>query len=155
MVEIKKGEVIIRSMQEKDSEEVLKMMQVFYASDAVINKADDEILKKDIADCIGDCPYVDGYVFEIAGDIAGYAMAASGYSTEFGGVCIWLEDLYLKEQYRGHKIGSRFFEALEEIYGKEAVRFRLEVEKENESAIALYKKMGYHFSTYDEMSKEI
>ena len=32
-VEMKKGEVIIRSMQEKDRAEVLKMMQIFYASD--------------------------------------------------------------------------------------------------------------------------
>ena len=41
-VEMKKGEVIIRSMQEKDRAEVLKMMQIFYASDVVIHKADDE-----------------------------------------------------------------------------------------------------------------
>lgn len=63
-VEMKKGEVIIRSMQEKDRAEVLKMMQIFYASDVVIHKADDETLQKDISDCVGDCPYVDGYVFE-------------------------------------------------------------------------------------------
>ncbi len=155
MIEIKKENVLIRSMQEKDREEVLKMMQVFYASDAVIIKASDEILQKDISDCIGDCPYVNGYVFEVEGEIAGYGIAATGYSTEFGGVCIWLEDLYMKEQYRGQGIGRKFFEAVEEIYEEKAVRFRLEVEKENESAIALYEKMGYHFSTYDEMSKEI
>lgn len=155
MIEMKKENVLIRSMQEKDREEVLAMMQVFYASDAVINKANDEILQKDISDCVGDCPYVDGYVFEVEGEIAGYGIAATGYSTEFGGVCIWLEDLYMKEQYRGHGIGRKFFEAVEEIYGEKAVRFRLEVEKENEGAIALYEKMGYHFSTYDEMSKEI
>lgn len=155
MIEMKKENVLIRSMQEKDREEVLAMMQVFYASDAVINKANDEILQKDISDCVGDCPYVDGYVFEVEGEIVGYGIAATGYSTEFGGVCIWLEDLYMKEQYRGHGIGRKFFEAVEEIYGEKAVRFRLEVEKENEGAIALYEKMGYHFSTYDEMSKEI
>ena len=62
-VEMKKGEVIIRSMQEKDRAEVLKMMQIFYASDVVIHKADDETLQKDISDCVGYCPYVDGYVF--------------------------------------------------------------------------------------------
>ena len=72
-VEMKKGEVIIRSMQEKDRAEVLKMMQIFYASDVVIHKADDETLQKDISDCVGDCPYVDGYVFEIEGELAGYA----------------------------------------------------------------------------------
>lgn len=153
-VEMKKGEVIIRSMQEKDRAEVLEMMQIFYASDVVIHKADDETLQKDISDCVGDCPYVDGYVFEIEGELAGYGIAATGYSTEFGGVCIWLEDLYMKPEYRGHGIGRKFFEAVEEIY-TDAVRFRLEVEKENEGAVALYKRLGYDFCTYDEMSKEI
>lgn len=153
-VEMKKGEVIIRSMQEKDRAEVLEMMQIFYASDVVIHKADDETLQKDISDCVGDCPYVDGYVFEIEGEIAGYGIAATGYSTEFGGVCIWLEDLYMKPEYRGHGIGRKFFEAVEEIY-TDAVRFRLEVEKENAGAVALYKRLGYNFCTYDEMSKEI
>lgn len=51
-VEMKKGEVIIRSMQEKDRAEVLEMMQIFYASDVVIHKADDETLQKDISDCV-------------------------------------------------------------------------------------------------------
>lgn len=32
------------------------MMQIFYASDVVIHKADDETLQKDISDCVGDLP---------------------------------------------------------------------------------------------------
>ena len=51
-------------------------------------------------------------------------------------------------------IGRKFFEVVEEIY-TDAVRFRLEVEKENAGAVALYQRLGYNFCTYDEMSKEI
>ena len=54
----------IRAMQLKDMEEVVGMMRVFYDSPAVIHAAPDEILRQDVKDCVGDCPYIEGYIFE-------------------------------------------------------------------------------------------
>ena len=53
----------IRAMQLKDMEEVVGMMRVFYDSPAVIHAAPDEILRQDVKDCLGDCPYIEGYIF--------------------------------------------------------------------------------------------
>ena len=36
----------------------------------------------------------------------GYGMAAKSFSTEYGRQCIWLEDIYIKAEYRGLGIGS-------------------------------------------------
>ena len=112
--------MLIRLIEDKDKEEVLEMMKVFYASPAVLHKASEEILKKDIDDCIGKCPFIEGYVFECNSDnmkrhneedkLAGYAMLAKSYSTEYGGMCVWIEDIYIKNEYRGMGIGSKFFE---------------------------------------------
>ena len=41
-----------------------------------------------------------------------------------------------------------------EKYKDQAVRFRLEVEEENERAVAVYKKAGYHPLPYMQMTKE-
>ena len=75
----------IRAMQLKDMEEVVGMMRVFYDSPAVIHAAPDEILRQDVKDCVGDCPYIEGYIFEENDRILGYSMVAKSYSTEYGG----------------------------------------------------------------------
>ena len=76
----------IRAMQLKDMEEVVGMMRVFYDSPAVIHAAPDEILRQDVKDCVGDCPYIEGYIFEENDRILGYSMVAKSYSTEYGGI---------------------------------------------------------------------
>lgn len=144
----------IRRMEQRDAEEVLEMMKVFYASSAVLHKASEEVLRRDIADCISEMPFVDGYVFDIMGRIAGYAMVANSYSTEFGGRCVWIEDLYMKPEFRGMGLGTAFFQFVEDEYAGTAVRFRLEAEAENESAIALYRKCGYEILPYVQMTRE-
>ena len=57
-------------------------------------------------------PYLDGYIFAApdSGEIQGYGMVAKSFSTEFGKPCAWIEDIYIKDSYRGLGIGSRFIE---------------------------------------------
>ena len=104
----------IRAMQLKDMEEVVGMMRVFYDSPAVIHAAPDEILRQDVKDCVGDCPYIEGYIFEENDRILGYSMVAKSYSTEYGGICVWVEDLYMKEEARGLGIGTAFIQPVME-----------------------------------------
>ena len=146
-------ESIIRYMEEKDRPQILEMMRVFYASEAVFTNGSEEIFSIDIDNCISDSPYVEGYVFESKEGIQGYAMIAKSYSTEFGKHCIWIEDIYVKEEYRGLGIGSRFFNFIEEKYPHSL--FRLEVEAENERAVNVYKKCGYDILPYMEMKKDV
>ena len=94
---------------------------------------------------------MEGCVFEADGAICGYAMIAKSFSTEFGKPCVWIEDLYLEEEYRGKGLGSAFFGFIEEKYPDSM--FRLEVEAENEAALRLYKKRGYDTLPYMEMKK--
>ncbi len=143
----------IRKMMVDDRNEVLEMMKDFYASDAVIYKSPVEVMEKDIDDCLSDLPFVEGYVFIDDDRVCGYSMVSKSYSTEYGGICIWIEDLFIKDGYRGKGIGTKFFKFIEDEY-KEAVRFKLEVESNNERAIEVYKRCGYKESLYMEMSKE-
>ncbi len=145
----------IREMKREDLDEVLLMMKVFYASPAVLHKASEEILRQDIEDCLSDMPYVEGYVFVEGGRCAGYAMAARSYSTEYGGLCVWIEDLYIRQEFRHQGIGSRFLAFIEERYKGRAVRFRLEAEEENQAAVEAYKRNGYQVLPYLEMTKEV
>ena len=142
---------IIRLMTAEDKENVLEMMRVFYASPAVLSNGSEEIFLNDIENCVNESPYLEGYIFEDAREIQGYAMVAKSYSTEFGKPCMWIEDLYVKDEYRGTGIGSKFLEYMAEKYSDAILR--LEVEEENERAVRVYQKCGFEELPYMEMKR--
>ena len=78
-------------------------------------------------------------------------MIAKSFSTEFGKSCIWIEDLYIKEDCRGLGLGNMLMEFITQNYTD--CIFRLEVEEENERAVKLYKKCGFTVLPYMEMKK--
>lgn len=141
----------IRTMTREDGAAVLDMMRVFYASSAVLSNGSEEIFRNDIENCVSDCPYLEGYVFEDRQEIQGYAMIAKSFSTEFGKPCIWIEDLYIAEGYRGLGLGSRFLEYIGQKYP--GCLLRLEVEAENVRAVKVYEKCGFEVLPYMEMKK--
>ena len=143
----------IRLMSLKDKEEVLQMMKVFYESEAVLSNGSSEIFNSDFDNCVNDNPYLEGYIFCLEDKIFGYAMIAKSFSTEFGKPCIWIEDLYLKDEYRNKGIGSKFFKFIEEKYPNTIMR--LEAEESNEVALHVYKKEGFKILPYIELKKEL
>ena len=138
-------------MKEADRDMVIDMMRRFYASNAVATNGSEEIFKSDIDACVSDNPYLEGYVFDNNDDIVGYGMLAKSFSTEYGKACIWIEDIYIEEEFRGCGLGSEFFDFIEKKYDN--CIFRLEVEEENEMALRVYKKNGFEFMPYLEMKK--
>ncbi len=143
-------------MREEHREEVVSMMRVFYSSPAVLSNGSEEIFTSDINECIGDNPYIEGYVFEKNDDLGkaalmGYAMLSKGFSTESGKNRIWIEDLFIKEEYRGLGVGKKFLDFVSNKYEKCVIR--LDVEEENEKAVELYKKCGFEVIPYMEMIK--
>lgn len=142
----------IRMMTELDRNEVREMMRVFYASDAVHTNGSDEIFENDITNCVNNSPYLEGFVFEgVDRQICGYGMLAKSFSTEFGKNCIWIEDIYIKEQYRGMGIGTEFLSFVKSRYNTCVIR--LEAEMENTRAVNTYEKNGFEILPYIEMIK--
>lgn len=141
----------IRLMTINDKEAVIDMMRVFYTSPVVLSNGSEEIFLSDVENCVNDNPYLEGYIIENTNDVQGYAMVAKSFSTEFGKHCIWIEDLYIKDEYRGIGLGSMTLKYIEEKYPD--ALFRLEVEEENERAVNTYKKCGFEVLPYMEMKK--
>jgi len=147
------NEIIIRPMEKSDQDIVVGMMKVFYASDAVSTNGSEKIFRADILECISGSPYAEGYVFDDGGKICGYGMLAKSFSTEFGKRCIWIEDLYLSEEYRGRGLAGQFFAMVEEKYTD--CILRLEAEHENTHAMHVYLKRGFDELPYAELKKII
>ena len=141
----------IRPMKAADARAVMEMMREFYASPAVFTNGSEEIFSADIAACVGDSPYLEGYVFEDEAGLCGYAMLAKSFSTEFGKPCVWIEDLYVKETCRGRGLGGAFFDFLDRNYPDHLLR--LEAEEENAGALRLYKRRGFTELPYLELKR--
>ena len=141
----------IENMTKEHAQEVIEMMRVFYTSPAVHTNGSEEIFRNDVENCINDSPYLEGYVFTENDMLLGYAMVAKSFSTEYGKPCIWIEDIYIKSEYRGRGLGSRFFTFIEDKYP--TALLRLEVEEENERAVYVYRKNGFEVMPYMEMKK--
>ena len=142
---------MIRKMNPSDRESVIDMMRVFYASDAVSTNGSDEIFTNDFDACVGNSPYLEGYIFEKDGQTVGYGMLAKSFSTEFGKPCIWIEDIYLKPEYRHNGYGTQFLQFVEKAYPEALLR--LEAEPDNEKAVTAYKKCGFDTLPYLELKK--
>lgn len=145
----------IRPMEQKDFDKVLEMMKVFYASDALLVHPEEPVLRKTLADAIEAGPYVEGFVFCREETLAGYGMVAKSYSTEMGGKCVWIEDIYIRPEFRGQGLGTGFLKFVEERYRNWAVRLRLEAEEENEKAMKVYRNAGFETLGYIQLVKTI
>ncbi len=141
----------IRPIQQNDKSAVLEMMRVFYSSPAVHTNGSSDIFNADVDACLSDSPYLEGYVFEIDGKIVGYGMLAKSFSTEFGKPCVWIEDVYLKQDFRNKGLGSEFLDFVSKKY-QDAV-IRLELEEDNVRALRAYQKGGFETLPYLEMIK--
>ena len=141
--------ITIRKMQRDDKEVVLDMMRRFYNSPALITNGSEEIFAANVENCLSDSSCAEGFVFVDAEKIIGYGITARGYSTEFGGECIWLEDIFVEAAYRGRGVGSKFIRHVKKIYPDKILR--LESEADNVPALKIYKQFGFKELPYLEL----
>ena len=139
----------IIKMRQEDRATVIDMMRRFYNSPALITNGSEEIFASNIDNCLKNSPYVEGFVFVDNDKVIGYGILAKSFSTEFGGECIWIEDIYIEENYRGQGIGSKFIEFVKDTYNDKILS--LEAENDNERAILTYEKNGFKRLPYMEL----
>jgi len=98
-----------------------------------------------LEDGFGANPLYGLYVAASNDKLLGFALFFYRYSTWIGKV-MYLEDIYVLPEYRGHKIGQLFFEVLIERAKKEkCARLAWQVLEWNKPAINFYEKLGAEF----------
>ena len=139
--------ITIRKMQRDDSAIVIDMMRGFYSSPALITNGSEKIFMANIESCLRG--RIEGFVFVVEDKVVGYGITVQSYSTEFGGECIWIEDIFVEAEYRGHGIGTKFIRHVKELYPDKILR--LEADKGNEAALKVYKRLGFRELPYLEL----
>ena len=145
-----------RRINENDRSVMLDMFDEFYHSPGVMHAVPKSHFERTLDEVYGGSPYVDCYIFEQDGKSAGYGQLSLTYSNEAGGICVWLEEIYVRPAFQGKGLGSEFLNFVKNEY-KNAARLRLEIEPDNDGARKLYRRMGFSELEYQSMiiDKEI
>lgn len=144
---------LFREITKDDREFFLESVKDFYNSPAVIHPVPEENFHNTFNDLMSESPYEKCFIFEHGGEKAGYGLVSLTWSNEAGGLVVLIEEIYVKEAFRGQGIGSAFLEFLEGAF-KDTKRFRLEVERDNLDAVRLYERCGFSELSYMQMIKE-
>lgn len=146
---------MIRKFVPEDREDYIRFSTEFYNSSAVDKPIPREHFEQGFDEMMRSDVYVQGYMLVCDGNNVGYCVTMKTYSVEAGGITIWIDELFVLEEYRSKGLGRELFKYIEENGDKKLRRIRLEVELENGRAISLYKKMGFEPAPYDGMWKTI
>ena len=144
------GDIMIRQITKQDKDEVIKLMKKFYNSDAVLHPVCELNFSNTVDEAINESPYVKIFVKEIDNEITGYCQVSLSYSNEVGGICVYIEELMVKDKFQNLGIGKEFLKFVFSHF-TDAKRFRLEVTKNNKRAISLYEKTGFKNLDYIQM----
>jgi len=128
----------IRKATEEDFPEILLLIKELAAFEKASGKVSNtvELMKHEKE-------YFHCFVAETeTGEIAGMALYFFAYFT-WVGKSLYLEDLYVKESFRKHKIGTALLRKIFEVANtRDCKRVRWQVLNWNLNAIQLYKKSG-------------
>ena len=131
-----------RPAQNSDQEVLLDMMRDFYAIDGY--PFDRERSKKNFQKLITQEPLGRLWMIADGPEIIGYVVLAFGFSFEYGGRDAFIDELYLKEAYRGQGVGGKVIDFLsQEAKALGVHALHLEVERHNERGNRLYRKKGF------------
>lgn len=96
------------------------------------------------------------WVISYGDSLVGYVVLTFGFSFEYSGRDAFIDELFIKKNYRSMGIGTRTMEFVENEAARLGVNaIHLEVESHNESGNRLYLKLGYKRNNRNLLTKEI
>ncbi|NHM01773.1 GNAT family N-acetyltransferase [Flavobacterium difficile] len=129
--------ITFQDIQQNQIEEVVSMMQDFYAID---NYPIDSKLSKQLFETfIANSNLGKAWLIFKDEDVIGYVILTFIFSFEYKGILAFLDELYIKKEYQGKGFGKQAVQFIQKESSQLNVKMLyLEVEEHNEKAQKLY-----------------
>jgi GNAT superfamily N-acetyltransferase len=135
-------EALFRIANASDTPALLELMREYYAFDHL--PFDEAAIRPALAALLDNDSFGRAWLIEDGGTALGYVVLTLGYSLEYHGRDAFVDELYIREAYRGRGLGRLTLELLEATCRELGVQaLHLEVDRANTVAQEVYRRAGY------------
>jgi GNAT superfamily N-acetyltransferase len=134
---------------ESDADILLDLMRAYYKFDG--HGLDREKARTALTALLRDAGLGRAWLILDGDKPVGYIVLCFGYSLEWLGRDAFIDEFYLREEYRGRGWGRKTMEFVEQEARRDGIRtLHLEVVRQNAVALKVYRKLGFreHKSTF-------
>jgi ribosomal protein S18 acetylase RimI-like enzyme len=125
-----------------DADLLAGMMREFYEHERMT--FEEGVARAALSGLLGDERLGRIHLIKAGAEVIGYVVLTFGFSLEFGGHDAFVDELFVRDEWRGRGAGRRALEFAAEVCRACGVRaLHLEVERANTTAQALYRKAGF------------
>jgi GNAT superfamily N-acetyltransferase len=125
-----------------DVEPLIELMREFYACEHL--EFEEGTARSALEQILRDRRFGVVHLIRVDGAAAGYLVLTFGFSLEFGGRDALVDELYLREDFRGHGLGKASLELAGAVCREEGISaLHLEVDRVNTRAQAVYRQAGF------------
>ncbi len=135
-------EITFKSADASHIDLLVEMMREFYVHEHL--PLDEPAALSALRQILADASLGRAYLMLSGADVAGYIVLTFGFSLEYHGRDALIDEIYVRESYRGRGIGKRGIQFVEGVCREHEVRaLHLEVARANTNAQAVYRRAGF------------
>lgn len=135
--------VTVRDASTEDLDQFVALMRQMQADDPWSCEFTDEKAREAAQNLVCNPSFGRIWMICLADDVVGYIVLSFDYSLEYGGRCGWVDEFFVRREYRGKGIGSqalRFFMERARELGVKTVHLGV---RRGNPAIELYRRAGF------------
>jgi GNAT superfamily N-acetyltransferase len=135
-------QAVCRAADGRSIERLLELMEEFYAYGSI--SFDPAVARRALGELLATPSLGIVWTVESDAETIGYAVVAFGFSLELGGRDAILDELYLREPYRGKGVGRSVLRVVEDACREHGIgALHLEVDETDERARGFYASAGF------------
>ena len=138
--------ITYRQFKTSDKKAVVELIKSLYREDPEGKPVFDEKINRTFNELTKNPGKGTIMIIEADSKIIGYSILINFWSNEYGGNILDIDELYIKSNYRGKGVGSKFIQYLIDNKFNNSVAVQLETMPSNNKTRQLYEHIGFKLS---------